>query len=148
MPQSHLAPVTSLHGVAHRMCACMVAEPLLLPLSLLCRLWSRTRSLGHMVSDTRSRAHGLGLSRTHCLGHKASDSRSRTQGLGHTVSDTRSRTPGLGHTVSDTRSRTHGPGHTVSDTRSRTHGRKGEILEFTKEVNLRSAYLPIGWSYV
>ena len=66
MPQSHLAPFTSLHGAAHHMCACMVAEPLLLPLSLLCMLRSRARSLGHMVSDTRSRTHGLG--------HTASDS--------------------------------------------------------------------------
>ena len=45
MPQSHLAPFTSLHGAAHHMCTFMVAEPLLRPPSL----------------DSRSRTFGLGL---------------------------------------------------------------------------------------
>ena len=44
MPQSHLAPFTSLHGAAHHMCTFMVAEPLLRPPSFIgshaSRAWS------------------------------------------------------------------------------------------------------------
>jgi hypothetical protein len=75
-----------------------------------------------VVSDTRSRTHGHGLT--------VSDTRSRTHGLGPTVPDTRSRTHGLGLTVtdillstrSDLLSLTCGLGPTVSDSRSRTRG--------------------------
>ena len=60
-----------------------------------------------VVSDTRSRTHGHGLT--------VSDTRSRTHGLGPTVPDAWSRTHGLGRTASDSRSRTHGLGRAVTD---------------------------------
>jgi hypothetical protein len=120
MPQSHLATLTSFPGAAHHMCTvplCIFYA--LLCTSMHFHAFSmhffntNVSCTGRSFPPSHDRQVKKTIPTKLCV--LVSDTRSRTHGLGHTVSDTRSRTHGLGLTASDTRSRTHSLGHTVSD---------------------------------